>query len=149
MMLDQQAQTELSIKQRQTQYTILPQIVIFDDDDELLDELKDALSLNYEVEAFSDSANAFDIICKLKPDLIITDMKMSPKTGFQLAYELKKFEGTKSIPIIAITGVFVEKEHTLMMKLSGIKRIIIKPFDSDQLIEEIDSVLKEFKPRWV
>ena len=43
----------------------------------------------------------------------------------------------------------MEKEHTLMMKLSGIKRIIIKPFDSDQLIEEIDSVLKEFKPRWV
>jgi DNA-binding response OmpR family regulator len=148
MALEQQIQAELPLKQRKIQYRFLPQIMIIDDDHELLEELKDSLSFDYEVETLFNSANAFEIACELKPDLIIMDMKMFPKTGFQLAYEFKNSLETKFIPIIAITGVFIEKEHTLMMKLSGMKRILIKPFILSNLLAEIEAALKESKSYW-
>ena len=148
MALDQQNQIRLPFKKKQVQNEFLQQIMIVDDDYELLEELKDYLSFNYEVKTLFDSSHAFEIACELKPDLIIIDMKMSPKTGFQLANELRKSPETKLIPIIAITGVYVEKEHELMMRLLGVDRIIIKPFDPDRFLEEIRGALKIGKPRW-
>ena len=126
----------------------LPQLMVIDDDPDLLEELKEVLSVSYDVETSSDSARAFDMASELNPDLIILDIKMSPKTGFQLANEFRNSARTKRIPIIAITGFFIEKEHTLMMKLFGIKHIIIKPFYPNQIFEGIESVLNETKPRW-
>ena len=142
MALDQQTQVQLPAKQNKTQYKSLSRIMIIDDDKELLEELKDFLSTRYEVETLFDSSHAFEKGSASKPDLIIMDMKMFPKTGFQLAYEFKNDAGTKFIPIIGITGVFIEREHNLMMKLSGIKRIILKPFTFDQLLKEIDTALE-------
>ena len=148
MTLNQQTKFQSPVKPKQTQERILPQIMIVDDDPELLEELKEGLLFNYEVETLSNSADAFDMACALNPDLIILDIKMSPKTGFQLANEFRTSMETKFIPIIAITGFFVEKEHTLMMKLFGVKRIIIKPFNLNQLLDQIEVALKESNPRW-
>jgi DNA-binding response OmpR family regulator len=142
MALDQLTETQLPVKPKQMIKKWMPQIIIVDDDFELLEELKDGLSSNYYVETLSNSNKAFDIVYKLKPDLIILDIKMSPKTGFQLANEFTNFERTKFIPIIFITGFYVEKEHPLM-KLLGMKHIMIKPFGLNQLIEKIENVLIE------
>jgi len=147
MAIGVQTQLELPVKKKQILYKLLPHIMIIDDDPEILEELREYLSSDYEVETLFDSANAFEVACELSPDLIILDLKMFPKSGFQLAYEFKNSVKTKFIPIIAITGFFTEKEHELMVKLSGVKRFLLKPFNLDQFEKEIKSVLKEFNPR--
>jgi two-component system, NtrC family, sensor kinase len=121
----------------------LPKIMIVDDDLELLEELQSALSEKYEVEIISNSELAFDMACLLKPDLIITDLKMRPKNGFMLVDELQNSFITKGIPIIAITGFFTEKEHLVMMKMAGMKYALIKPFDPVELIAKIEIALKD------
>lgn len=124
----------------------MPKIMIVDDDVELLEELKDNLSYHhYEVEVMPNSALAFEVICELKPDLVILDLKMKPKSGFQLADELHNSFKTQDIPIIAITGFFTEKEHVLMMKMCGIKNVVLKPFNPSDLIAKIRSILEEIK----
>ena len=143
-----QTQSQLQIKPKKIQEKGFPHIIIVDDDIELLQELKDAFSSHYQVDTLSNSAEAFNMVNELMPDLIVMDIKMSPKTGFQLANEFRNSERTKSIPIIAITGIYVEKEHSLMMKLFGMKHIIIKPFHFEQLFEEIEAILNEYKPNW-
>jgi DNA-binding response OmpR family regulator len=149
MTSQQQVQLKNQPQSDEPKKTIMPRIMIIDDDPELLDELKEALSFqNYEVEAISNSAQAFDKAYELKPDLIILDIKMSPKTGFQLANEFRNSLETKYIPIIAITGFFVEKEHLLMMKVFGMKHVILKPFNLPELIEKVETALKESKPHW-
>jgi two-component system phosphate regulon response regulator PhoB len=121
-------------------------IMIVDDDVDLLEELKKMLShKDYMVEVIPNSALAFELACSLKPDLIITDLKMEPKSGFQLADELRNSFKTKSIPIIAITGYFNKKEHGLMMKMVGIMHPILKPFTPQDLISAIEAVLKKVK----
>jgi DNA-binding response OmpR family regulator len=121
----------------------MPKIMIVDDDIELLEELKSALSENYEVEAISNSEYAFDLACLLKPNLIITDLKMRPKNGFMLVDELHNSFITKGIPVIAITGFFTENEHLVMMKMAGMKYALIKPFDPVELIAKIEIALKD------
>jgi len=103
------------------------------------------LSSNYHFETLSDSAHAFDRVYALDPDLMILDIKMSPKSGLQLANEFKNFEKTESIPIILITGFYVQGEHPLM-KLLGMKHVMFKPFNLNRLLEKIEMILIEPNP---
>ncbi|MBF0504377.1 MAG: response regulator transcription factor [Candidatus Omnitrophica bacterium] len=119
-----------------------PRILIVDDNVELLEELKHMLELGgYDVLAINDGSKAFDAALKNKPDLILLDLKMSPKSGFQIADEFTNSMFLKDVPIIAMTGFFTEKQHLLMMKLCGIKTSILKPFRPVNLISKIEFAL--------
>ena len=119
-----------------------PRILIVDDNVELLEELENMLNTGgYEVTAVSDGTRVFDIALKNKPDLILLDLKMSPKSGFQIADEAKHSLLLKDVPVIAMTGFFTEKQHFLMMKLCGIKTFILKPFRPLNLITKIEFAL--------
>ncbi|MBF0490216.1 MAG: response regulator [Candidatus Omnitrophica bacterium] len=86
----EQVQREVQFKPVMETQVMIPRIMVVDDDLELLEEIKEVLSFNnYEVEVLSNSALAFEKACELKPDLIITDLKMKPKSGFQLADNLR------------------------------------------------------------
>lgn len=142
--LQTQPKEELELQQMKKETN--PKIMVVDDDVELLEELKEILTYsNYEVEVVPNSGLAFEVACEVKPDLIILDMKMKPKSGFQLADEFYNSSRTKSIPIIALTGFFTEKEHLLMMKMFGMKHAILKPVNPFDLIEKIELLLKEPK----
>lgn len=119
-----------------------PRIMVVDDNVELLEELEDTLELGgYDVITINDGRNVFAAALKNKPDLVLLDLKMSPKSGFQIADEIKNSVLLKDIPIVAITGFFTEKQHFLMMKLCGIKTSILKPFQPVNLISQIEFAL--------
>lgn len=119
-----------------------PRIMIVDDNLELLEELENMLELGgYDVIALNDSSKAFDVALKNKPDLILLDLKMSPKSGFQIADETRNSLLLKDVPIVAMTGFFMEKQHFLMMKLCGITTSILKPFRPVNLISKIEFAL--------
>ncbi len=119
-----------------------PVIMIVDDNVELLEELENLLNLGgYHVIALSDGTKVLDAALKNKPDLILLDLKMSPKSGFQIADEARHSSFLKDIPVVAMTGFFTEKQHFLMMKLCGIKTSILKPFRPLNLITKIEFAL--------
>ena len=116
--------------------------MIVDDNVELLEELENLLKLGgYDVIALSDGSKVLEIALKNKPDLILLDLKMSPKSGFQIADEARNSSYLKDVPVIAMTGFFTEKQHFLMMKLCGIKTSILKPFRPLNLITKIEFAL--------
>ena len=119
-----------------------PVIMIVDDNVELLEELENLLKLGgYDIIAVSDGTQVFEAALKNKPDLILLDLKMSPKSGFQIADEARNSAYLKEVPIVAMTGFFTEKQHYLMMNLCGIKSSILKPFRPLNLITKIEFAL--------
>jgi DNA-binding response OmpR family regulator len=117
-------------------------IMIVDDDEEFLGELRDMfVSSGYEVNAISDPALALEAVHKISPDVILLDLKMQKMSGFQVADKLRNFSEVNRIPIIAMTAFFVEEEHSLLMKLCGIKNCLKKPFSPTEAIERIEAAL--------
>ncbi|MDD5454854.1 MAG: response regulator [Candidatus Ratteibacteria bacterium] len=116
-------------------------VMIIDDDKEFLEELTETLSLSdYEPVMFDDPALALQRISKEKPDVILLDLKMFPRSGFEIAHELKHIAGTENIPIIAMTG-FYKNGYESLMKMCGIKNCLIKPFKPLDIIAQIEEVL--------
>jgi len=119
-------------------------IMIIDDDKEFLEELKETLNLNgYEVAAFSDGTSAMEVVFKIKPNIILLDLKLKGKSGFQVAYELKSYPETAKIPIIAMSAYYAERVYTELMDMCGIQIFLIKPFNLQDAIARIEAVLKE------
>jgi CheY-like chemotaxis protein len=66
------------------------------------------------VEAATNGIEALQILDRVHPDLIVTDMQMPKMTGSELITELKKKTATANIPIIIVAGRgsgFDEKEQ--------------------------------------
>ena len=80
-------------------------IVFIDDDADYLESKKLYLEKKYDVRTALSAGEGMEKIKKEKPDLIILDAMMEPKSGFTLAKELKKDPSYSDIPLIMLTGV--------------------------------------------
>ena len=116
--------------------------MIVDDDREFLEELREAMVLSgYDIITVDDPLLALDAASEAKPDVILLDLKMPGKNGFQLADELSHSQGLMQIPIIAMTGNFKD-EYAPLINMCNIRKCLKKPFDPAELISEIEYVLK-------
>ncbi len=117
-------------------------VMIVDDDKEFLDELEETLALSgYDMVVAKDPFSALSIASQEKSQVILMDLKMPNKSGFQLAHEIRSFPGLQQVPIIAMTG-FLRDGYESLMEMCGIKRCLKKPFNPLDVIAEIETVLE-------
>jgi len=118
-------------------------IMIVDDDRVFLDEIEEMLSLvGYDVIGVGDSARAVAEVNKIRPDLILLDLRMKGKSGFEVARELKQSQLTANIPIVGMSGYFpIDKEGALLDK-SFMSASLKKPFALADLISQLENILE-------
>ena len=118
-------------------------ILVVDDNEEFLDELREMLELSgYAPLATTDSITVLDQVRMAQPDLVLLDLKMQRKSGFQVADELKKCPETVHIPIIAMTGYYTDEEYAQLINSCGIRKCLKKPFNPLDVIAEIEELVK-------
>jgi CheY-like chemotaxis protein len=73
-----------------------------------------------------DGNEAVELFTKHQPDLILMDIQMPNKNGYEATDEIRKMEGNEDVPIIAITaGIMVgEKEKCIQ---AGMNDYLAKP----------------------
>ena len=114
-------------------------VMIIDDNCEFLQELNEMLVLNgYEVVEVADPTEVFEMTETTKPDVILLDLNMPKKSGFEVALELKYFSQLYHIPIIGMTGFYNDEAYRSLMNLVGIQKCLIKPVNPTELISHIE-----------
>ncbi len=114
-------------------------VMVIDDDKEFLAELVETLSLTgYDPVFTADSVDAVEKVVQTRPNIILLDLKMDKKSGFKVADELMAKPETRDVPIIAMTGVFTQQEHSLLMRICNIKECLIKPINPLDVIHLIE-----------
>jgi two-component system, sensor histidine kinase and response regulator len=117
-------------------------VLIIDDEKDFLEELKETLALSgYDTISFDNGDDGLNMAEKINPDVILLDLKMDNKSGFEIADELKNNPQTADIPIIAMTGFYTEHEHTKLINIFGIRTCLIKPFNPLDIIVKIEEAL--------
>ena len=77
-------------------------------------------------------------------DLILLDIRMVPKDGFETLREIRAMEDRADIPVIMLTGM--EDRQSVMEGINlGICDYILKPFTPDDLLERIQRALNPDK----
>ena len=90
----------------------------------------------YNLVTACDGEQALEMAVAEHPDLILMDVNMPRKTGFEACKELKQREDTKAIPVILVTtrgeGVNVEAGYE-----SGCSDYVTKPINAQELLAKV------------
>jgi two-component system alkaline phosphatase synthesis response regulator PhoP len=94
----------------------------------------------YEVVSADNGAEAFELACLERPDIIVTDFQMPVMTGLELVEKLRQSEETKDIPVIMLTArsFAIPKEQQEELRISS---CLSKPFSPKELLGNIEDVL--------
>jgi CheY-like chemotaxis protein len=121
-----------------SKYTIL----IVDDNPELLESLRFAISLlgdgDFHVETATDGAQGLERVVELRPDCVIIDVKMPTLNGYQLVHALRGDPETASIPLVILSAM-VQARDTLAGMLAGADQYLTKPAHPRTIVEAIRS----------
>lgn len=96
----------------------------------------------YELVFARDGEETEELIKRNNFDLIILDVVMPKKNGFQVCREIKKNEKTKHIPVILVTSKREEADK-YWGKMQGADEYVTKPFEPIDLLVAIRKCLKK------
>lgn len=114
-------------------------LLIIEDNIDLVTFLKAKLSNEYVIN-ISDGSDAIERAMEIVPDIIICDINLADKDGYEISKELKKDLRTSHIPIIILTAQS-NKESVLKGLQSGVDQYLTKPFSLSILKQSISSLL--------
>ncbi len=96
----------------------------------------------YEVELARNGAEAVAIAPQVQPDLILMDVRMPVKTGYEACEELKQNPITKDVPVVFLSAKGQESEIQEGLAV-GAMDYILKPFAPDELTAKVREILQK------
>ncbi len=96
------------------------------------------------------TTNADDTFTLLKndtPDIIILDILLPGKNGYEILEELKKNDATKNIPVIILSNFGQKEEIEKGLKLGAEKYLIKATLTLDEILTEVNTVLVEHESK--
>lgn len=94
----------------------------------------------FEVKAVNSGGEALAALESFNPDMVIADVKLQDINGYELAEKVRSSAATQNVPVLLIAGAFEPVDEELREK-SGASDSIIKPFESEDLLEKINVLL--------
>jgi DNA-binding response OmpR family regulator len=121
-------------------------ILIVDDDPDLVETVAMMLEAKgYEVGKAYDGVEGEEAIKKRRPDVLVLDVMMPRKNGYQLCKELKANKWTADIPIVLLTAVGDAVPTTTYSHYEGMSTeaedYLAKPVDPKTLVEAVERLL--------
>ncbi|MDH4268743.1 MAG: response regulator transcription factor [Dehalococcoidia bacterium] len=118
-------------------------ILVVDDEQRILNFLSSKLKASgYEVFTASDGVKALEQVQTQEPDLVILDILMPKKDGFETLKELRTFS---PIPTIILSAKETNADKVKGLTL-GADDYLAKPFNPDELVARIEAVRRRLTP---
>ena len=118
----------------------LPQILIIEDNKDVAHFIASGLINQYEISFAQNGEQGVLKAFEKIPDLVITDLMMPKKDGFEVCEILKKDERTSHIPVIMLTARAFEKDK-IKGFAHGTDAYLTKPFNQNELLIRIEQLI--------
>ena len=117
-------------------------ILAVDDEPNILMSIEFILEMEgYEVHTARDGEEALEIAGRERPDLILLDINMPRKDGYEMCRVLREREDMAGTKVIMLTakGQTLEKKKGLEV---GADEYVTKPFSAEDLLEKIRAMIE-------
>ncbi len=118
-----------------------PTVLLVDDNESLLEMLTDSFTPYYNVHTAINGKEGLEMIYKVQPDLVISDIMMPEVSGKELCYKMKNNVDTAHIPIILLTAQTSDSQ-IMDGYMFGADAYITKPFNIRMLITRCNNLIK-------
>jgi DNA-binding response OmpR family regulator len=117
-------------------------IILVEDDLSISNMYKFKLeSAGYEVDLAFNGAEGLEKVEKIRPDLVLLDLKMPVMTGEEMLKKLRETAWGRDINVVVLTNISRD-EAPIELRLLNVKKYIVKvQMTPNQLVDVIDHIL--------
>ncbi len=118
-----------------------PILLVIEDNRDVIQYIKTCLEPHYQLITALNGKLGIETAIEKIPDIIISDVMMPEKDGFEVCDTLKNDERTSHIPIVMLTA-----KADIQSKIAGLKRgadaYLPKPFHKEELLVQLENLIK-------
>ncbi|MCO6382711.1 MAG: response regulator [Vannielia sp.] len=110
-------------------------VLLVEDEPNIIEAIRFILSRDgWRVDTHSDGATALEAVARARPDVMVLDVMLPGKSGFDILRELRADEATAALPVLMLTAKGQGKDRELAMQF-GANRFMTKPFSNDEVLD--------------
>lgn len=112
-------------------------VLVIEDEPNIIEAISFILSRDgWSVATHSNGHDAVGVVQEAKPDLVILDVMLPGKTGFDILRELRGEVETAALPVLMLTAKGQVKDRE-MAERAGASRFMTKPFSNAEVLDAV------------
>ena len=112
-------------------------VVLVEDETNIAEAIRFLLGRDgWRVETLANGGNAAEVIRAVRPDLVMLDVMLPGKTGFEILAELRSDESLADLPILMLTARGQARDREMAVQ-AGVSRFMTKPFSNEEMLTAV------------
>lgn len=118
-------------------------VLLIEDEPNIIEAIRFVLSRDgWVVETHSDGLTAADAVRAKSPDVVILDVMLPNRSGFEILQELRNDAAVGTVPILMLTARGQKKDREMAAQF-GASRYMTKPFSNAEMLDVLRELLAE------
>ena len=112
-------------------------VLLVEDEPNIIEAIRFLLTRDgWQVDTHADGATATETALKLRPDVIILDLMLPNRSGYEIIQELRAAPDTKETPVLMLTARGQPTDREMATHL-GVSKFMAKPFSNSEMLEAV------------
>jgi len=117
--------------------TMSKHVVLVEDEVNIAEAIRFLLGRDgWRVETLANGSTAVDVIRNSAPDLVMLDVMLPGKTGFEILQELRADPTLVDLPVLMLTARGQSRDREMAEK-AGVSRFMTKPFSNTEMLDAV------------
>ncbi|NDR59445.1 MULTISPECIES: response regulator transcription factor [Aliiruegeria] len=117
-------------------------VLLVEDEPNIIEAIRFILSRDgWVVDTHSDGASAVEAVLANPPDVLVLDVMLPGKSGFDILKELRGVPATGTLPVLMLTAKGQGRDRELAERY-GVNRFMTKPFANAEVLEAVNALLE-------
>lgn len=112
-------------------------VMLVEDEPNIIEAIRFILTRDgWRVDTHSDGQTAIDAIGAAQPDLVILDVMLPGRSGYEILQDLRDRPATETLPVLMLTARGQTKDRETAERI-GASRFMTKPFSNAEMLEAV------------
>ena len=118
-------------------------VLIIEDEPNIIEAISLILTRDgWQVDTHSNGHDAVSVVQARAPDLVILDVMLPGRSGYDILTDLRALPATQDLPVLMLTARGQARDRELAEK-AGASRFMTKPFSNADVIEALNALVAE------
>jgi DNA-binding response OmpR family regulator len=116
-------------------------VLLIEDEPNIIEAIRFILSrAGWRVETHSDGTTAYRRIADTRPDIVILDVMLPGRSGFDILRDIRADAGLGELPVLMLTAKGQTKDRELAERI-GASRFMAKPFSNTEILASVRELM--------
>lgn len=117
-------------------------VLLIEDEPHIVEALSFLLTREgMSVSAHANGTDAAETTARLAPDLVILDVMLPGKSGFDILHEIRQIHGMTELPVLMLTAKGQSRDRAAA-QAAGASLFMTKPFSNREIVANVKSLLE-------